>query len=146
MTDGIRPDYDDKKWQKAKIVGEFRMRPVGTCLDRRAGASASEIFTEGILVRKPVRRATIYATALGLYELHINGEKISDAYFTPGWTDYDNRVYYNTYDVTAQIQSGGNAIGAILGDGWYAGYVGWGHVREHYGNKTRFCAQLAHRI
>jgi len=91
---------------------------------------------------KPIRRATLYATALGLYEVHINGQRIGEDYFTPGWTDYNKRVYYNTYDVTDILNQGDNAIGAVLADGWYSGYVGFGHQRDHYGKKTRLRAQI----
>jgi alpha-L-rhamnosidase len=75
---------------------------------------------------KSVRRATIYATALGIYELSLNGQRISDQMFTPGWSDYRKRVYYNTFDVTKFVQQGGNSLGAIVADGWYSGYVGFG--------------------
>jgi alpha-L-rhamnosidase len=91
---------------------------------------------------KEIAQATVYASALGLYELHINGQKVGDDHFTPGWTDYNKRVYYNTYDVTDLVHRGDNAIGAILADGWYAGYLGGGPRRDNYGGKTRFAAQL----
>jgi len=94
------------------------------------------------LVGRPVRRAVVYASALGLYELHINGERVGEDYFTPGWTDYTTRVYYQTYEVTDLIKKGGNAIGAVLADGWYAGYLGFGKKREHYGSKPRLFVQL----
>jgi alpha-L-rhamnosidase len=94
------------------------------------------------LVGQPVKRAVVYATALGLYELHINGKRVGEDYFTPGWTDYPTRVYYQTYEVTDLIKKGDNAIGAILADGWYAGYLGFGKKREHYGNKPRLFVQL----
>jgi len=51
-------------------------------------------------------------------------------------------VYYQTYDVTSLLTKSGNAIGAILADGWYAGYLGFGKKREHYGDKPRLCVQL----
>jgi len=54
-------------------------------------------------LRQSVKRATLYATALGLYEMRLNGERVGNDYFTPGWTDYDTRVYYNTYDVTPML-------------------------------------------
>jgi alpha-L-rhamnosidase len=94
------------------------------------------------VVNKPIKRATVYASALGLYELHINGKRVGKDYFTPGWTDYTKRVYYQTYDVTDLLTRSGNAIGAILADGWYAGYVGFGRKRELYGDKPRLCVQL----
>ena len=74
------------------------------------------------LVGMPVRGAVVYASALGLYELHVNDKRVSEDYFTPGWTDYPTRVYYQTYDVTDLIKKGGNAIGATTiwerWDGW----------------------------
>ncbi len=93
-------------------------------------------------VEKPVRRATLYATALGIFDVHLNGQRVSDDYFNPGWTDYTKRVYYRAFDVTSQVRAGDNALGAILADGWYSGYVGFGKKRDHYGTKPRFRALL----
>jgi len=93
-------------------------------------------------VYKPIRRATVYASALGLYELRINGQRVGEDYFTPGWTDYSKRVYYQTYDVADLLRKGSNAVGAIIADGWYAGYIGFGQKREHYGKDPRFFMQL----
>src|SRR5271166_3856100 len=92
--------------------------------------------------RKPVKRATVYSTALGIHDLHLNGQRVSDDYFNPGWTDYTRRVNYRAYDVTNRIHPGDNALGAILADGWYSGYVGFGKQRDHYGKHTRFKSQL----
>ena len=89
---------------------------------------------------KTVKRATIYATALGIYELYLNGERVGDARFAPGWTDYHQRAYYNTCDVTALVKQGRNAVGAWLADGWYSGYIGcgllWGVGTEAIGRYT----------
>jgi alpha-L-rhamnosidase len=99
----------------------------------------------------PVRRATVYATALGIYELHLNGRRAGDAFFAPGWTDYRRRAYYNAYDVTDLLQAGNNAIGAWVADGWYSGYVGFGLLtgigterigRYTYGKTPSMMAQL----
>ncbi len=94
------------------------------------------------MVGRPFKRAVVYASALGLYGLHINGKRVGEDYFTPGWTDYPTRVYYQTYEVTDLIKKGDNAMGAILADGWYAGYLGFGKKREHYGSKPRLFVQL----
>ncbi len=92
--------------------------------------------------RGGLKNAFIHATALGVYELHLNGRKVGDDYFTPGWSDYKERVYYQTYDVTDLIdEDGPNAVGAILSDGWYAGNIGLKGQR-YYGDKTRFYARL----
>ncbi len=85
---------------------------------------------------RAVRRATVYATSLGIYELSLNGEKVSDWLFTPGWSDYKERVYYNTFDVTGLIRSGDNAIGAVVADGWYSGYVGYGLLVGYGPNRS----------
>jgi alpha-L-rhamnosidase len=93
-------------------------------------------------VAKPVRRAVVYVTALGLYELHLNGRRVGNDLFTPGWSDYRQRVYYQAYDVTELVMWGGNAIGAVLADGWWAGDVGYIGQRQ-YGSRLRLKAQLA---
>lgn len=87
---------------------------------------AARQYRKDFHAEKAIKRATVYATALGIYELHLNGQRVGDAYFAPGWTDYDQRAYYNTYDVTDMVTSGENAIGAWVADGWYSGYVGFG--------------------
>ena len=87
-------------------------------------------------------RATLYASALGIYELHLNGRRVGDDFFTPGWTDYSRRVYYQAYDVTPLLREGPNAIGAIVADGWYSGYVGSQGERCHYGVHPRLLVQL----
>ena len=79
-----------------------------------------------------VRRAVLYTSALGLVEWSLNGRLVSDALFVPGWSDYRKRAYYRTFDVTGLITRGGNTLDAILADGWYAGYVGFG-LRLGYG-------------
>jgi len=68
---------------------------------------------------KPVRRATLFATARGVYEIHLNGRKVGDHRLAPGWTIYDKRILYQTHEVTELLQSGPNAVGALLADGWY---------------------------
>lgn len=93
-------------------------------------------------VTKPVAQATLYATARGVYELRLNGAKVSDAVLAPGWTDYNKRIDYQTYDVTPALRRGANAVGAILGDGWYSGYIGFGHQRDYFGTRPALRLQL----
>lgn len=66
-----------------------------------------------------MKDATAYVCGLGFYEFSLNGEKVGDSEFAPLWSDYDKSVYYNTYDVTSQVKKGGNAIGVLLGNGFY---------------------------
>jgi len=90
---------------------------------------------------KKVQSARVYVTSLGLYQLFLNGKKVSTDLFTPGWTSYNKRIQYQTYDVTSMIQAK-NALGAILGDGWYRGNIGWQDQRNYYGSKLALLAQL----
>lgn len=88
-----------------------------------------------------VARARLYITALGVYEARLNGQRVSADHFNPGWTDYHQRNHYHTYDVTALLRPGANALGAILGDGWYCGHVDW-RGRQRYGDRPALLAQL----
>lgn len=95
-----------------------------------------------------IKKARLYVTALGLFEFYINGKRIGNDYFTPGWTDYNKRVYYEVYDVTADLKSGKNAIGSVLSYGWYSGYLGYAllvgtpQVKDFYGNVPLLKAQI----
>ncbi len=99
-------------------------------------------FRRRFTVESPVREAQLHVTALGIVSVHINGAPISDDDFVPGWSDYQNRVYYRTIDVTSHIRTGENLIEVDLADGWYAGYVAWGHRRNHHRTEARVMAEL----
>ena len=86
--------------------------------------------------------ARLYATSLGLYELELNGVRVGDQVLTPGWTAYEDRIQYQVYDVTPLLQVGANAIGALLGDGWYRGNIGFNGQRNAYGDKLALLLQL----
>ncbi|MDQ0112177.1 glycoside hydrolase family 78 protein [Paenibacillus harenae] len=89
-----------------------------------------------------VESARIYVTALGLYELKLNDERVGDHYFTPGWTSYWNRLQYQTYEVTGLLKEGDNALGALLGNGWYKGYLGYRGQKETYGANRALLLEL----
>lgn len=93
-------------------------------------------------VEKKITRARIYVTSHGLYQLQLNGHKVGDDELTPGWTSYHKRLQYQVYDVSDDIRSGKNAIGVILGDGWYRGFFGWEGKKNLYGDKTALLCQL----
>jgi len=89
-----------------------------------------------------VASARIYATALGVYRLYVNGRTADDTLFAPGWTSYNKRLQYQTYDVTAHLRDGGNAIGVLLGNGWYKGNLAWAGGRDLYGTDRALLLQL----
>jgi alpha-L-rhamnosidase len=94
-------------------------------------------------VRAGMTKARLYVTALGVYEAQLNGATICDHVLDPGWTSYNHRLRYQTFDVTSLLREGRNAIGAILGDGWYRGRLGFGGGRRNiYGDRLALLAQL----
>src|SRR6478736_5791728 len=91
------------------------------------------LFRKEFDVPGPIKHATVYASARGVFELRANGQRIGEDIFAPEWTDYDRRIHYRAYDVTALLKTGRNVLGATLGDGWWSGYVGWQETRARYG-------------
>lgn len=110
----------------AKWIGG---KPVVLTGDHKAD-SLARLMSPSPLLRKsfrsaePIVRGTMYVTALGLYEVKINGQRVGDHVLAPEWTDYDDRIQYQTYDVTNLVAKGENVISATLADGWYVGAVG----------------------
>jgi len=90
---------------------------------------------------KPIVSAQLYATAIGIYECHLNGVRVGDRLLTPGWTDYFKRIQYQVYDVSELLRTGENAFAAILGDGWGVGHIAW-LGRQHYADRTQLLAQI----
>ena len=93
---------------------------------------------------KPVDRARLYLSALGLADTTLNGRSVSEDVLAPGWTAYQHRLCYDTYDVTALLRQGDNELAAVLGDGWYRGNLLWTDRKHrcHYGTQTALLAQL----
>jgi alpha-L-rhamnosidase len=89
-----------------------------------------------------IASARVYVTSLGLYEMQINGRRVGDQVLTPGWTTYDKRLEYQTYDVTDLVRRGPNAVGVTLGDGWYRGRLAWETRRNTYGKRLALLAEL----
>jgi alpha-L-rhamnosidase len=104
--------------------------------------SPSPHFRKEFSVAKNITDAKLYVTSHGLYEMHLNGKKVGDEVLTPGWTTYGKRIQYQVYDVTGQVVKGANAIGAVLGDGWFRGTLAWGNNWAVYGKRLGLLAQL----
>ncbi len=102
--------------QPAQVVAQIGENPLGTPWPPRPAM----LLRRSVSLSQTVRRARLYVTALGAYQFHINGNLVGHEVLAPGWTDYRARLYYQTYDVTAMLHKGENALGALLGDGWYA--------------------------
>jgi len=105
----------------------------------------ARLLRRRVTLRANVARARLYVSARGVYQASLNGVRIGDEELAPGWTDYGVRVQYQTHDVTALLHRGDNVLGALLGDGWYCGHVGFLQVNRpnrHYGSVPQLLAQL----
>jgi alpha-L-rhamnosidase len=121
-------DWSGATFIRSPVVGGLATSPPAPYL-RRA-----------FRVDERVTRARLYITAFGLYEASINGRLVTDGVYRPGWTDYHRRVPYQAYDVSELLEPGENVIGAILGDGWYCGFVA--ERRQHWGDRPQLLAKL----
>ena len=138
-----RPEGNLASWTPVKVVARPGEQSWNTIAARAAAVLGCAQMRKEFTVTQPIRRATVYASALGNYRLRINGRPVGNDYFTPDWTDYRIRVYYNTYDVTELVRANGpNAIGATLAAGWYAGAIGWESKRFNYGTDPKLLVQL----
>jgi alpha-L-rhamnosidase len=123
--------------------GDWTARWIQAKGDEPAKASQPAPMLRGVFaVKGKVKSARAYVTSLGLYELEINGKRVGDQLFTPGWTSYHHRLQYQTYDVTSHLRAGENAIGAMLGDGWYRGFLAWKDRRNVYGDRLALLCQV----
>ena len=126
----LRPADWQARWIQAEIEEDTHK------------SSPAIVLRKEFDVAAPVRSARAYVTCLGLYEMELNGRRVGDQVFTPGWTAYDTRLQYQTYDVTGDLKAGKNAVGVTLGDGWYRGNLGFEGQRNAYGDKTALLMQI----
>ncbi len=117
------------KWIAPGYVEDSIMRP-------------SPIFRKNFSSPKKIASAMAYITAHGMYEAMINGKRVGDAYFTPGWTAYQKRLQYQVFDVTNLLNQGENAIGVTLGSGWYRGIIGFTNNKNVYGRDIALLLQI----
>jgi hypothetical protein len=123
--------------------GDWKARWIGTGLEEKEeGDRPCPLFRREFRLKEGIRSARAYVTSLGLYEMKINGGRVGDWLFTPGWTSYNKRLQYQTYDITEMVKPGLNAVGVTLGDGWYRGTIGWGEKRDFYGKSLALYTQL----
>ncbi len=102
----------------------------------------SPLLRKEFTVDGKVASARAYITCLGLYEMELNGQRVGKEVFTPGWTAYDKRLQYQTYDITPLLKAGKNAIGVTLADGWYRGFLTWSGKKNFYGDKLALLVQV----
>lgn len=145
-SDGLASDWTEPYALEAGLLdaGDWSARFVAPGWDEDTSRpQPGPLLRKEFSVRPAVRHARLYVTALGVFEAHLNGATVGDHVMDPGWTSYDHRLRYQTFDVTNLLHEGPNAIGAMLGDGWYRGRLGWGGGRRNcYGDRLALLAQL----
>ncbi|WP_282846287.1 alpha-L-rhamnosidase [Microbacterium oxydans] len=145
--DGSWSADSPETWLEAGLLraDDWSARPVGVDLDEdpQSDARRATLVRRGFRIQGEIAGARLYATAHGLYEAEINGVRVGSDTLSPGWTTYRERLRYYTYDVTALLVDGENALGAWLSDGWYRGRLGWrGGYRNVFGSDLSFLGQL----
>ena len=125
------------QWKAKWIVPDL---PVDTARSNPAPMLRTDFALDGTITS-----ARAYVTAHGMYEMEINGRRVGTEVLTPGWTSYDKRLQYQTYDVTDLVRRGANAVGVMLGDGWYRGRLAWRDRRNTYGRDVALLAQIVVR-
>ncbi|MFT4154491.1 family 78 glycoside hydrolase catalytic domain [Parafilimonas sp.] len=117
------------KWIGPGYIEDSVMRP-------------SPLFRKEFKLSKKIQSAVAYITAHGMYEAAINGQRVGDAYLTPGWTVYNKRLQYQMYDVTNMLKNGNNAVGVTLGNGWYRGIIGFANNINYFGKDIALLMQF----
>jgi alpha-L-rhamnosidase len=130
--------FDDSAWQPARQLTAYGTGPWGANVKVTQPAP---LLRKGFTVTKPVASARLATTALGLHETRLNGKRVGADVLAPGWTDYRKRLQYKVFDVTGMVQQGANSLGALLGNGWYSGSLGFAG-NQYYGTQPWYSAQL----
>ena len=140
---GIESDFTQGDWFETGLMSSENWQAEWiTPVRQETRQSGCPIFRGSCILRDGIRSARIYATAAGVYELHANGSRIGEDQMAPGWTTYLKRHQYQTYDVTALVRPGVNALGAILAPGWYLGDMRWNKTHNYYGDDMALLFQL----
>ena len=123
---GVPSPFSDPSWFEAALAPKdwtaawiTRDEPTPATDEAFYEERPNPLFRKAFILHKPIRKARVHVSGLGYYELRLNGKRVSDHVLDPGWTTYSKRVFYSTYDVTAQLKEGENVFGAMLGNGWY---------------------------
>lgn len=126
---GLKKDDWTAKWIEAATITNGKVGPV-------------PLFVKPFTIQGKVRSARLYITAHGIYEAKLNGKRVGQQLFAPGWTSYHKRLQYQTYDVTDLLQPGDNMALVTIGDGWYRGFLEWNGKRNWYGKEVGLLYQL----
>ncbi|MDB5249218.1 MAG: Bacterial alpha-L-rhamnosidase [Segetibacter sp.] len=114
-------DWKNAKWIAYERLPDSNINilPTDGKKDKYEGANILPLLRKGFRISKPVKKATMFITGLGHFEMSLNGQKVGDNFLDAGWTKYDKQALYVPFDVTDQLKQGENALGVMLGNGFY---------------------------
>ncbi|MBP1965470.1 alpha-L-rhamnosidase [Paenibacillus aceris] len=142
---GRESAWSDAAWWEMGLLDQGEWQAAWISPDRNEIDPQSEpafLLRKDFDVLGDVQSARIYATAAGVYELYVNGERVSDEWLAPGWTSYPSRLQVQTYEVTDLLCKDGNGLGIVLADGWYKSGMGFEGKNFKYGEQRAALAQL----
>ncbi|MCF7854366.1 MAG: glycoside hydrolase family 78 protein [Candidatus Pacebacteria bacterium] len=144
--DGKPSEWSEPSWWEAGLLerSDWQAQWIGPQPRPRDASQPAPMLRRNIAIGPDVLRARLYVAARGLCRPFVNGGRVGNDELSPGWSSYNRRVQYVTYDVTDSLEQGTNAIGLLLGDGWYCGYLADWHSegRGFYGQDPQVLAQL----
>ena len=141
-TNGKATSWSEAAWWETALMDSSLWKANWiTAPEKVAGDHRPVYFRKEFSCEKNVVSARLYISSHGLYQVFINGKKVTTDLFTPGWTSYNKRIQYQTYDITRLLKHE-NAVGAIVGDGWYRGNIGGKVKRNYYGDQSALIAQI----
>ncbi|SIR64784.1 alpha-L-rhamnosidase [Paenibacillus sp. RU4T] len=142
---GRESEWSEAAWWETGLLSESDWEGAFITPDAAAidpNAEAAYMLRLSFQATNSIARARVYATAAGVYELYLNGERVSRDLLAPGWTSYSHRLQYQAHDVTGLVREGGNGIGVLLGDGWYRSGMGFEGKNFKYGDRRAALVQL----
>lgn len=132
---------NEDEWNQSKVVGELNDPQFG--LDPGPLSEPAAMFRKDFILKKEVESARLYVSAFGSYRMFVNGQRVGIDVLTPEFTNYNTRLTYQTYDVTDLLKKGKNAVGSLLGDGWYGSPLGWNGEHDIFNSHpNRLLAEL----
>lgn len=143
---GIASPWSEPAVVEAGLLtpGDWTSRMISPAVDQRGPAA---LIRRTFEIPQDISSARLYISAHGIYEAELNGQRMSSDVLVPGWTSYDTRLQYQTYEVTGLLRPGANAIGIAVADGWYRGRLTWDtSIRDVYGDGLGALAQLEVRL
>ncbi len=135
--------FNDSGWDEIKLLGDYETGSWEKVDEKdKYKAPRPVLVRNEIIIDKRIKRARAYVTGLGGYVMYINGKRVGDAVFTPGWTHYPKRIQYQIFDVGSMLHKGENAVGALLGNLWWSSGLGWHGSITYSKGPLRFFMQL----